>query len=110
MSKIFWSHKLGTMNIELENMPFNVTEHVYLDCQFGAHYYKERRSKGPLKLHFQGSQKRDVWYTSLKHITLFPEYAVPSYVAYDSSKQKLQKERESKMTQLKQDLATLKPV
>ena len=47
---------------------------------------------------------------SIKYITLFPEYAVPSYVASSVSKQELQKEMESKITQLKKDLGAAKPV
>ena len=54
---------LGTVNVELENTPFMVNEHVHLDCQFGARYYKERRSKGSLKVHLQGSHKKDVLHT-----------------------------------------------
>ena len=40
-------------------------------------------------------------------MTEHPEYAVPSQLAFNLSKAA---ERESKMTQLKQDLAALKPV
>ena len=47
---------------------------------------------------------------SIKHITLFPEIAVPSQLAFNLPKKELRKERESKMTQLKQDLAALKSV
>ena len=45
MPKIFWSHKLGGLEVELENTPFIVTEHRKLDCQFGAHYYREKKIK-----------------------------------------------------------------
>ena len=108
---VIWSHKLGALEVELENMPFMVSEHRKLDCQFGAHYYKEKKSKGSLKVHLQGSRKKGcAAHMSIKHITLFPEYAVPSQLAFNFSKKELRKERESKMTQLKQDLAALKPV
>lgn len=111
MPKIFWSHKLGALEVELANTPFMVTEHRKLDCQFGAHYYKEKKSKGSLKVHLQGSRKKGcAAHMSIKHITLFPEYAVPSQLAFNLSKKELREERESKMTQLKQDLAALKPV
>lgn len=111
MPKIFWSHKLGALEVELENTPFIVTEHRKLDCQFGAHYYREKKSKGSLKMHLQGSRKKGcAAHMSIKHIALFPDYAVPSQLAQNLSKKELRKERESKMTQLKQDLASLKSV
>ena len=111
LPKMFWSHQLGAANVDFNNTPFMVTEHVHLDCQFGAHYYKERISKGSLKVHLQGSRKKGcAAHMSIKYITLFPEYSVPSHVASSLSKQELRKNKESKMTQLKRDLASRKPV
>ena len=62
-------------------------------------------------MHLQGSRKKGcAAHMSIKHIALFPDYAVPSQLAQNLSKKELRKERESKMTQLKQDLASLKSV
>ena len=44
------------------------------------------------------------------NLYLFPEYKAPSHVDFSSSKPELQQEMESKMTQLKQDLASVKQV
>ena len=86
MPKIFWSHKLGALEVELENTPFIVTEHRKLDCQFGAHYYREKKSKGSLKMHLQGSRKKGcAAHMSIKYIDLFPDYAVPSQLAQNLS-------------------------
>ena len=55
MSEMFWSHKLGTMNVEFKSTPFMVTdhEHIHLHWQFEADYYKERRSNGLSKQELQ---------------------------------------------------------
>ena len=47
---------------------------------------------------------------SLKFITLFLEYAVPSYLASSVSKQELQKEMERKIAELEHDIGSVKPV
>ena len=60
MPEMFLPLKLGTVNVEFKNMPFMVTKHVHLHCQFEADDYKERRSNGSLKVHLQGSHKKDM--------------------------------------------------
>ena len=110
MPKIFWSHKLGALEVELANTPFMVTEHRKLDCQFGAHYYKEKKSKGSLKVHLQGSRKKGC----AAHVnkTYYPISRICCSITtgIQSLQKELRKERESKMTKLKQHLAALKPV
>ena len=56
------------------------------------------------------SQKRMCCTYVHKIYYLIPEYAVPLCVASNVSKKELRKKMESKMTQLKQKLASIKPV
>ena len=88
-----------------------MTDHIQLHCQFEADYYRERESNESQRVYLQGSHKKAcAAHMSVKYITLFPEYTLPSHMASSFSKLELQQEMESKMTQLKQDLACVKPL
>ena len=110
MPEMFWSLKLGTMNVEFKNMAFVVTKHVHVHCQFEADPYKERRSNGSLKVVLQRSDKKGcpvdirIKYITLYFLNMQFHHMWPVY------KQELQEEMESKMTQLKKDQEFLKPM
>ena len=90
MPDMFWSLKLENVKSESKNMPFMVTEHVHLHCQFEADYYKERRLNGSLKVDLQGSHRKGcAEHMPIKYSTIFPEYPVPSYVALHCLQTKL---------------------
>ena len=56
MFRIFWSHTIEGQNINFSNVPFVVTEVRKLHCQFGQHYYKEKKATSDF-MKLQGTRK-----------------------------------------------------
>ena len=95
--KLFWNH--GQMQIN--NIPFNITESKKLECQFGPHYCKEMPQKST-RVRLQGSLKIGCHaHIVIKQCTLYPQYKI-----YDEELKQftMRTLREKKMNLLKGEL------
>ena len=86
--------------MELNNTPFTIVETKRLECQFGPHYYKEKKQKtNHIKL--QGSRKIGC----NAHIIIKKCATYPEYQAVPMGKAALRTVKETMMRKLKQKMA-----
>ncbi len=72
--KYFWQHTIENEKIEFNNTPFIVSQIQKFHCQFGKHYYKQKKSETSKRVNLQGTQKIGCTaYVAVHSITLYPD-------------------------------------
>ena len=75
--KLYWTKSEGGREVSFDGMPFSVDKVSLLDCQYGEHYWKEKKEKENKKkrLKLQGSRKIGCHAHIRTHTyTLYPDF------------------------------------
>ncbi len=104
--KIFWEKKNA---VNFKDTPFSVDKHTTLDCQYGQHYFQKKECKHA-RLRLQGTRKIGccAHIQTIKY-TLYPDYQITKQEKEGLSPWKLRLLCESKLGELRNELATGTP-
>lgn len=105
-AKFFWKHTIEGEVVEFDNTPFIVSQIRKLDCQFGSHYYKEKRNDRSKRTCLQGTRKIGCKAHITVHvITLYPDFCITKREISSVSCRGLKELKKQKISQLRDALA-----
>lgn len=74
---MFWQHTIEGEKVEFDNIPFIVSQIQKMHCQFGIHYYKEKRSEKSNRTCLQGTCKIGCSaHVAVHSIVLYPDFGI----------------------------------
>ena len=109
---MFWNHPAPGTTFSIDNTPFQIGYKHDLECQYGNHYYKNKRKdpevitaeKNP-RIRSRGTRKQGCKACiNIREYILYPHYSIDSSVASTLLKWKLRKLKEEKLSLFKVDI------
>lgn len=108
---MFLRKKEGCRDIYFDGIPFAVEEEKKLDCQYGKHYFKQKKqnsesTKAP-RLRLQGTRKIGCMASvTVKTYLLYPQYTLKGQKDKNMSTRKMKKLQEEMLSKLRDALKT----